>query len=830
MQFLPPALAPFGAHRQFITYIVVPSATRPGKTDKFPTDYRTGKVCSAHDPSNWGAFGDVDESNYAHGPDQGIGFVITKNAGFWFLDVDNCITPEGAWSPIALQMFAAFPNVAIELSQSGKGLHFFGHGPAPEHRKRNKEWNIEFYTEQRFAALTGNMLTEGVASAQAVAGSLDWLVTSYFPPIASNDDDRDEWPETPRADWRGSTTDEDLIRRAVMSKSAASAFGDKASFADLWTANEDVLARAYPSGTGDAYDRSMADAGLAAHLAFWTGCEAPRIERLMRASALVREKWDRHQTYMRITITNACARQVEVLHDKPIELPQGQTSTAVAQAIQNAPQPAIVEMAGAPYPYAPASPAAPPAAMADTSLLPTMRMGTGFVPIDDQGSWFAGCVYVMEKHAALIPGGQIIKPDAFKVMFGGASFVMDRSNERVSRDAWECFTQSQAIKFPKVTATCFRPELASFSVIHEEDRSMLNVYKPIDTYRCPGDPTPFLNLVAKILPVERDRRILLTYMAQMVRNPGRKFQWWPVLQGTVGNGKSVFIRVLSHCVGHRYTHLPNPEEMAKSGNKFNGWVENNLFIGIEEIYVADRRNFLEAFKATVTNDRIGIETKGVDQRTGDNRANGMMCTNHRDGVPTDVDQRRYSIFFTAQQNALDKIRDGMSGSYFPLFYQWLKGEGLFAEYGRNFGYGVVNDYLRTCEIDEEFDPAGMCQIAPKTSSSAQAVIESLGPVEQEIIEAVESGAAGFKGGWISSVMLDRLLATTRAKGLAHNKRKEMLRALGYVQHPALMDGRVANNIMPDGAKPRLYVRADRADLITLVTPTAVIAAYTDAQQ
>jgi hypothetical protein len=65
-----------------------------------------------------------------------------------------------------------------------------------------------------------------------------------------------------------------------------------------------------------------------------------------------------------------------------------------------------------------------------------------------------------------------------------------------------------------------------------------------------------------------------------------------------------------HAVGHRYTHLVDVHKMAKARNTgFNAWVQGNLFLGIEEIYVAERRDFLEAFKSYVTNDRLPSRKK-----------------------------------------------------------------------------------------------------------------------------------------------------------------------------------------------------------------------------
>jgi primase-polymerase (primpol)-like protein len=80
--------------------------------------------------------------------------------------------------------------------------------------------------------------------------------------------------------------DETLMRAAMTWKTGA-------KFARLWRGD-----------TSDYRgDESAADQGLAALLVFATGHDAPRVERMMRASGLYRPKWERpgylEQTIMR---------------------------------------------------------------------------------------------------------------------------------------------------------------------------------------------------------------------------------------------------------------------------------------------------------------------------------------------------------------------------------------------------------------------------------------------------------------------------------------------------------------------------------------------------
>ncbi len=454
------------------------------------------------------------------------------------------------------------------------------------------------------------------------------------------------------------------------------------------------------------------------------------------------------------------------------------------------------------------------------------RSGDEYMSAELQLEHFKDCVWVQDEDRIWI-GTEFLSQRQFEKRFGGRRFVIDAQGQRPTKSAWEAFTESLLLEMVWTHGTCFRPDLPTGTVVETEQRTFLNTYVPIETLRVSGDPGPFLDFLSRILPVERDRRILLSYLAALIQNPGRKFQWWPVIQGTKGNGKSAISTIMQHAIGEVYSHLPNVAKMARNGINFNAWLDQRLFVGLEEVYAANRRDFLEEFKPYVTNSRISIEKKGVDETTGSNLCNGIALTNHRDGVPIDDDERRYAVFFTAQQRAEDLVRDGMDGNYFPDFYNWLYGREAHAARGENYGLAVCNDFLRTYAVEAEFNPAGGCVRAPRSSTYAEAVRGSLGSVEQEVMEQIEQNATGFAGGWVSSQYLNSLLTTLNLR-IPRNKRPEMMRHLGYIYHPALQDGRVNALILPDNSKPRLYIRSEHPAL-AVTDPAEVARAYTRAQ-
>ena len=323
---LPSSMAVLANFPQFIVYRIGPSAV-PGKETKIPCDPKTGLNCNAHDVSIHVDFGTAAAAAAAFGNGYGVGFVLTVNDPFWCLDIDNA-WDGSRWSPLAGGLCAAFNGAAIEVSQSGRGLHIFGIGEVPPHTCKNVKNGLELYTEGRFIALTGKGAEGNILTDCSIA--LAALVSNYFsPPMTSAIGDVG-WTDEPVPEWNGPQDDEDLLRRALASgdRSAAKAFGSEgdgtASFRDLWERNVDALAAKYPSQSGGEYDRSSADFALALHLAFWTGKNPERIRNLMYRSALVRDKWElRGDYYLPRTILRACGISDKVATGSSARLPEG---------------------------------------------------------------------------------------------------------------------------------------------------------------------------------------------------------------------------------------------------------------------------------------------------------------------------------------------------------------------------------------------------------------------------------------------------------------------------------------------------------------------------
>lgn len=763
---LPPPLAPLAAHRQFILWRAEPDPIRPEKVNKIPLQCN-GLGASTTNPLHWNTF----EAAVAALPTvpgaSGIGFVFSEHDPFFFLDMDNCLGADGNWSQTSLQMLQQFPGCAVETSHSGRGLHVFGSsvpGLLSAPGRKNSRLGLEFYTRERFVALTGVTAPGG-----SIAATLDWrpVVEAWF--HNPNDTDAGDWTDKPRDEWRGPEDDDELIRRMLAAKvSPDAAFSGRPTISDYWTRNVSVLANAWPH-THDDFDQSSADSAFAALVAWWTGGNHDRTERVMRKSAMVREKWDR-ESYLRPTILKAASvvKGCYVEQANPLQVAVAQATAKIAEATLKG------------------------------EAIPGPERGKDQVCLDYQfPAHFGGCVYVMDQNRIFDPKtAALMNKSQMDAVYGGFSFFLSPNGQAPTRSAWDAFLGSSHFIPPMATQTTFHPQRGFGEVFAEGDNyPKVNLFRPYSPPRVQGDPAPFLDLVSRILPDERDRAIFLSWMAALVQYPGVKFRWWPVLQGVKGGGKTFLSEVIKRFFRDEHWFVVGFNE-TNGDSPHNAWVENKLFLIFEEVNLSRKRQYMEKLKELVTNNDGSVNPKGVDQRKTLNWANGIILTNHRDGIPLEEDERRYAVFYAAQQKAVDLIRDGLTEPYFVRLNDWMRNRD---------GFAITTDYLATFPIVEEFNPATHALRGPKTSAYAEVLVNSRGLAEQEIALAIQEGRVGFRGGWVSGLYMAQLLDEKRVT-VPPNRRRAMMQALGYDWHPLMRNGGPNNSVSPDGRRSTLYVR------------------------
>jgi putative DNA primase/helicase len=169
-----------------------------------------------------------------------------------------------------------------EITPSGTGLHTLAYGRLPPGGRRRGQ--IEMYDALRFFTVTGHHLAGTPRTLEERTAALAALHAQVFPPAP---------PAIPHhgAGARRVACDD----RHLLDQAHAARNGHK--FAALYAGDTS----GYPSP-------SEADLAPCNLLAFWTGGDAVRVDRLFRSSGLYRSKWNEPRggtTYGARTIASA---------------------------------------------------------------------------------------------------------------------------------------------------------------------------------------------------------------------------------------------------------------------------------------------------------------------------------------------------------------------------------------------------------------------------------------------------------------------------------------------------------------------------------------------
>ena len=239
---------------------------RDKETTKVPYNALTRRRASSTDPSTWATY---EQAREAAGGYDGIGYVFSGDDPYCGIDLDDCTEADGRTHAAATTIIAELDGYA-ERSPSCRGAHVVVRGElrSARHKTTHTPWGgvFEVYDRGRYFTFTGVNAAGTIRDAQA---ALDNVVARLLPPPAPQQEPRSNGHE-------GSVPDD----HELLEKIFAAANGPKM--------------RGLYQGDASAYndDASAADLALCSGMAFWTGPDPDRIDRLFRGSGLMRDKWD----------------------------------------------------------------------------------------------------------------------------------------------------------------------------------------------------------------------------------------------------------------------------------------------------------------------------------------------------------------------------------------------------------------------------------------------------------------------------------------------------------------------------------------------------------
>lgn len=497
-----------------------------------------------------------------------------------------------------------------------------------------------------------------------------------------------EWTDGPCPEWRGPADDDLLIQRAMGSKSAAAAFGNRASFADLWQADPVALCRAYPaSGRRDGlpYDASSADAALAQSLAWWTGKDCQRIGRLMRQSALARDKWDRQSDpYLERTILGAVARQSEVFVDEATRRRE-----QIEEAMRIGEGSDEIRLAGT--------------ITLDEMLPRFVFIQDGQQVVDLQ----------QPQHVAALGDWKATFKASTTTLEVKGQFNFDGTPKTKTYETaalWEKNPKRQiahAVTFKaggrRVTAD-------------PKGREALNTWSPVDRSVPPGDPSLFLEHVGYLFGADAPR--FLDWLAHIEQRPGElPHHGWVHISDTHGTGRNWLAGVVARLwPGYGAINF-DLSGMLRTG--FNDRLSSKLIAVVDEIREGGndaKWDNAETMKRIVTEEYRTINPKFGRIREEFNACRWLIFSNHISALTLDEHDRRFNV---VHNEAPPRAPD-----YYARLYAVLKEPAFIA--------GVAH-FLRTRDLSS-FNPGAH---AAMNAAKEAVVAASRSEADETLVELVK---------------------------------------------------------------------------------------------
>jgi hypothetical protein len=245
-----------------------------GKWTKVPHRADGAGKASTTNPDTWSPF-EAARDAYERGEldADGVGFVVGE--GIVGGDVDACRDPAtGELTADAAAIIAEMRTYA-EVSPSGTGVRYFALGELPAAGRKRGPFEMYDGDGGRYLTVTGHQLDgtpDGIEPRDAELAAVH--ARHVAPPPRPDRNGEHHGPRPTPTGTGAHLSDAEVLDRMRQAKPAAAALYD---------------------GDTSAHggDHSAADLALCSHLAFWCDYDAAQVDRLFRASGLMRPKWTR---------------------------------------------------------------------------------------------------------------------------------------------------------------------------------------------------------------------------------------------------------------------------------------------------------------------------------------------------------------------------------------------------------------------------------------------------------------------------------------------------------------------------------------------------------
>lgn len=230
----------------------------------------------------------------------------------------------------------------------------------------------------------------------------------------------------------------------------------------------------------------------------------------------------------------------------------------------------------------------------------------------------------------------------------------------------------------------------------------------------------------ELIKDERERMLLLDYLAYNVQYPSERVHWAPVLQGVDGGGKSWMKALMAAVMGGTNVGTASAGDLHE---QYTAWAEGKKLVFFEEVRVqgADKFDIVNKVKQYITNPSVSVRRMQRNSYEIPNMTNYFIFTNYLDAIPYDRNDRRY---FVVRTRFLTVSHITKFNEENPTYF-----DDMFGILGRH--YPAIRWWLEQRVLSDEFQPK---RHAPRTAAwelmyeEANNVDDSEDPILQAIRE------------------------------------------------------------------------------------------------
>lgn len=326
-------------------------------------------------------------------------------------------------------------------------------------------------------------------------------------------------------------------------------------------------------------------------------------------------------------------------------------------------------------------------------------------------------------------------------------------------------------------------------------QTYLNAYREASVPRAASQITPegqaAIDRVRAHLRVltgdDETARMLETWIALNVRQPGRLIGVSLLVKGIPGDGKTiVFRQLMAELMGHENVgNIANAEVRSE----FSGWATGRALRVVEELKAPghNRHDVLNTVKPYITNPTVPVVRKGQDGFDALNTTNYACLTNYENALPIDDTDRRWWVIFSPFAHISEFVAQvGDTTAYFDALSAAIREHG--AELRR---------YFLDCPLDARVRHN---MRAPETEGRARMIRAENELAGGDFLDSyLADGEYGISAGVVASAELTRCLTRDMDGEVPKStKLAALLESRGF--HAC------AGPMKWDGQKHRVYVR------------------------